>query len=236
VADEPNTPNPEPGNDAPAPAAVVERPSVIPETMWDGEKNAPKWDDLGAAVTERDALKNQQAERAAQIPATPDAYKFELPKDFELPGGYKWEADPKDPLVAGVKEYAAKNKLTQGEVSDLVKLYAGHQAEQIKSLDTFKAEQTKTLGEKAPERRAAVNTFIDSMFGKDDPKGAILKTMTDYAPGVEALEAIIAKAGGINPRGTAGATDQSNPNAKNVELVGQPGGGRRLLDAANAES
>jgi hypothetical protein len=117
VADEPNpNPNPEGSGEA----APVARPDYIPETIWDGEKGTPKID-LAATLAERDTLRTAADERAAKIPASPDAYSFDLPKDFELPNGYKWEADPKDPLVAAVKEYAVANKLTQDEVGGLVK-------------------------------------------------------------------------------------------------------------------
>lgn len=213
-------------------AAAVTRPDYIPETIWDGEKNAPKID-LASTLSEYDALKAQTTERAAQIPTTPEGYKFELPEGFELPGGYKWQADPKDPIVSGFRQLAADLKLTQPEVQKLVAFEAIRQAEQIKSRADFATEQTKALGEKAGERRAAASTYIDSIFKKDDPQSAILKTLLDYAPGVEALEAIIAKSG-IQTRGNSSIVTEDK-NAANAAIVGTEGAGRKLLSIANAK-
>jgi hypothetical protein len=209
-------------------------PEYIPETIWDGEKNAPKID-LAADPDRTRSFQDPGRRARREDPGRPDAYSFDLPKDFELPGGYKWEADPKDPLVAGVKEFAATNKLTQDEVGGLVKLYAPP-GQPDQGASRFVQEQTKALGEKATERRAAVNTFIDGMFKKDDPKGAMLKTMLDYAPGVEAMEALIAKAGGVQPRGNPGGADQPNQNAEMAEQIGKVPMGKKLLDLANSQS
>lgn len=224
-----------PQDQAPPPdgnTAPVARPDYIPETIWDGEKNAPKID-LAAALTERDTLSAAAAERAAKIPAE---YKFDLPKDFELPGGYKWEADPKDPLVVAVKAFAVENKLTQDEVGGLVKMYAGNEAAKIKAQAEFAVEQTKALGEKAGDRRAAVTTFIDGLFPKGDPKGAMLKTMVDFAPGVEAMEALIGKMNGVKMPGNPGAGDPPNQNAELAENIGKVPMGKKLLDMANSQS
>lgn len=217
-----------------APPAAA-RPDYIPETIWDGEKNAPKID-LAATLAEHSAFKTASDDRAAKIPATPDAYSFDLPKDFELPGGYKWEADPKDPLVVAVKAFAVENKLTQDEVGGLVKMYAGNEAAKIKAQAEFAAEQTKALGEKAGDRRAAVTTFIDGLFAKGDPKGAMLKTMVDFAPGVEAMEALIGKMNGVKLPGNPGAGDPPNQNAELADNIGKVPMGKKLLDLANSQS
>lgn len=234
MSDPINQDTPPPADNAPAPV-VAARPEYIPETIWDSEKSAPKID-LAASLAERDALKTAADERAAKIPATPDAYSFDLPKDFALPGGYKWEADPKDPLVVAVKAFAVENKLTQDEVGGLVRMYAASEAQKIQSQQAFVAEQTKALGEKAGDRRAAVTTFIDSMFAKGDPKGDMLKTMVDFAPGVEALEAIIAKSNGIKLPGNPGGGDPPNQNAELADKIGKVPMGKALLDLGNSQA
>lgn len=211
----------------------MERPTQLAEGLWDAEKSAPKWDDIGAAVTERDALKAQAAERAAKIPATPDAYAFNLPDAVKLPDGFRWEADAKDPLVVATRELAAKNNWTQDEVSDLVGLYAQAEIAKQDSLKAFAAEQTKQLGEKAEVRRTAARTFIDSVFKKDDPQGEMLRTILEYAPGVGAIETLMGKMSGIDLRGT-GNDQQADKNAEMKENIGKPGMGLKLINQANS--
>lgn len=216
-------------NAAPA-AATVSRPDYIPETIWDGEKNAPKID-LAATLTEYDTFKTQAAERAALIPAKPEEYKFDLPKGFELPAGKQWLADPNDPMVASFRTLASELKLTQPEVERLVAFEAGRQANELKAQAAFDDAQTKALGSNAEARRADLSGRLDAIFQKDSKESAIFKTLLVYEDGVVGLEKLFA---GVATRGNAGDRTNENKNAENVALVGTPGGGRRLLQAANA--
>ena len=220
----------------PAPAAgdvpAVTRPEFIPETIWDSEKNAPKID-LAATLTEHDTMKAAAAERAAKIPAKPDDYKFDLPKDFEIPAGMTWKADPAEPLVAAFRDYAVENKLTQDEVQGVVKLFAANQVQELKAREAFDAEQTKALGANAEQRRGAVTTW---MKGALNPQQAsILSTLLPYKDGVEALEAVMKKAGSLDTRGNGGESDQPDKNTELAENVGKKGGAMALLRAGNAK-
>ncbi len=119
---DPNSPPPPGGSGDPPPApapVAAQRPDYIPETIWDGEKNAPKID-LAATLTEFGTLKEQATARAALIPAKPEEYKFDLPQDFEMPQGYTWKQDPNDPVITGFRELATELKLTQPEVQRLI--------------------------------------------------------------------------------------------------------------------
>lgn len=180
-----------------APVAA-QRPDYIPETIWDGEKNAPKID-LGATLTEYGTLKEQADARAALIPAKPEEYKFDLPADFEMPEGYTWKQDPKDPVIAGFRELATELKLTQPEVQRLATFEAKRQAAEIANQKAFDAEQTKALGENAEARRKAATDWITANTTPE--RAAVLKTLTHYALGVEAIEDIIAKGVGVTLRG-----------------------------------
>jgi hypothetical protein len=116
-------------------------------------------------------------------------------------------------------------------------LYASSEAQKIQAQEAFVQEQTKALGEKASDRRAAVTTFIDGMFAKGDPKGDMLKTMVDFAPGVEAMEALISKMSGVKLPGNPGAGDPPNRNAELAEQIGKGKPmGKQLLDLANSQS
>lgn len=214
-------------------APVVTRPEYVPETIWDSEKNAPKID-LAATLTEYDTLKASTAERAKLIPASPDEYKFDLPEGFELPAGYTWKADPKDPVVAGFRELATELKMTQPEVQRLVAFEAKRQVEGMKAQQDFDAEQTKQLGANADQRRTAAKTWLNATV--TPAQAQVLSTLLDYKDGVEALETVMAKAGGINPRGDAGDGTPINKNAEAAELVGKPGGAMALLRQGNAKN
>jgi len=211
-------------------AGAVTRPDYIPETIWDSEKNAPKID-LAATLTEAETLKASAAERAALIPEKPDDYKFELPSDFELPGGYKWQADAKDPIVAGFRELATELKLTQPEVQRLVKFEATRQAQQLKAQNDFDAEQTKQLGANAEARRTAAQTWMAK--AATPAQAQVLTALLDYKDGVEFIESVIAKLNGVELRGGSGDEGKESPNKELAENAGKPGAGMAFLRAAN---
>jgi hypothetical protein len=232
MADEPapgGEGNPAPDNTGTA----ISRHDAIPENYFDGETKSYKFEDIGAALSERDTLKATFDERAKLIPEKPDDYKFDLPQDFKLPDGYKWEARPDDPLVKGMREIAVKHKLTTAEVADITALYASTQAQSIQSQGAFAAEQTKLLGENATGRRKAAGEWLGRVFGNNPAQKAMLESMLDYAPGVEAIETLIAQAGGPQARGTPGGDGPSNRNKELAEKAGKPGGGMALLREAN---
>jgi hypothetical protein len=211
-------------------AAAVERHQAIPENYFKAESGYD-YDAIGSALGEAATLKAAAEDRAKQIPAKPDDYKFELPRGFELPGGYKWEANPTDPVVAGFRTLASDLKLTQPEVQKLVAFEATRQANEIKAQGAFDAEQTKALGANAEQRRTDLKGRIAASTTPE--RAAVLNAMLKYAGGVEALEDIFSKAG-IAPRGNAG--DQQHGDAKKaalIEQVGKPGGASAILRAAH---
>lgn len=200
-------------------AAVVSRPDYIPEAIWDGEKNAPKID-LAASLAERDALKSAADERAAKIPASADAYSFDLPGDFEVPDGMKWTADAKDPRVIAVRALAAERQWTQDDVTALSKLQATLDTEELKASRAFEVEQTKALGANAEQRRAAAKVWIDGITDKDPEESKVLTTLLDYAVGVKAIERIIGKAGGVVLTGNSGGDKTvADPEQKKLNAM-----------------
>lgn len=216
---------------APASGAIT-RPDSIPETFWDTDKNSAKFDDIGAALTERETLKTAADARAKLIPAKPDDYKFDLPEGFKMPDGYQWSADAKEPLVAGFRTLAAELSLTQPEVQKLVAFEATRQANEITGRKAFEAEQTKALGANADQRRQAAGDWIDAKV-TDPGRAKVLKTMLTYAQGVEAIEDLISNAN-VGTRGNAG--DSKEGDAKTAALIdniGKPGGAMKLLRARN---
>lgn len=218
---DPNNPPPSGGNvdptPAPAPAPVAaQRPDYIPETIWDGEKNAPKID-LAATLTEYGTLKEQADARAALIPAKPEEYKFDLPNDFEMPQGYSWKQDANDPVISGFRELATELKLTQPEVQRLVSFEAKRQAAEIANQQAFDAEQTKALGEKAEDRRKAASEWLTANTTPE--RAAALKSVLITALGVEAIEDLIAKGIGVNTRGNPDHVEQDTRTPEQIRLA-----------------
>lgn len=187
------------GNGGNAPSA---RPEYLPETYWDTEKNSVKAEDLTRDLSELPTLrefKTAADTRAAAIPKTADDYKIELPADFQLPEGTKFIADPKDPLVVGVRTYAKEHGLDQAAVTDLTKMWAGMLASEHSALKAAETEQMKALGDAAQDRIKAANTWLTGQL-KPEQVQAIAPALRTKA-GVEAVEALITKFSGLQPRG-----------------------------------
>src|SRR6516162_4595460 len=86
----PATPAPGPTGPATAPA---ERPSWLPETFADPTAFRAGYDELAA-------FKASQDVRRSTLPPSPTDYKAELPPDFKIPEGIKYEFNNTDPLLA----------------------------------------------------------------------------------------------------------------------------------------
>lgn len=217
---DPNSPPPPAGSDAPIPVvpavAAAQRPEYIPETVWDSEKNAPKID-LAATLTEYGTLKEQADARAALIPAKPEDIKFDLPSDFEMPQGYTWKQDANDPIITGFRELATELKLTQPEVQRLVAFEARRQSAEIANQQKFDSEQTKALGEKADDRRKAASDWLTANTTPE--RAAALKSVLITALGVEAVEDLIAKGIGVNTRGNSETVEQSTVTPEQKKLA-----------------
>lgn len=202
-----SSPAPAPSSSAPAPAAPVaaspqtpaspvttspttpaERPDWLPaDEFWDAEKKELKGADLGKKFNEMATRIAADDVRKGALPATPDAYKLDLPADFKAPAGVDFKLDTANPALGAVKTFAHKHGLTQDAVTELIGIYAGNEVgteARIKAAAT--AEVTK-LGATGPARVDAVTRFMDaSGLG-------VLKSTLVTAAQVEAWESHITK-------------------------------------------
>lgn len=213
--------------------AVSERPAYIPEAYFDPDTKTVKAEDLTRDLGELPALRELKTAADARAAAIPKdgAYKFELPADFKLPEGTKFIADPKDPLVVGVRELAKTRGWTQDDVNEVTKMWAGMLAGEHEAMKAADAEQMKALGGGAPDRIKAANTWLSGHLSATQAKalGPALRTKD----GVEAVEALIEKFKGVKPVGDLNGGKTPNVNADLAENVGKPGGGMALLRASN---
>jgi len=125
------------------------------------------------AITEAElsAMLERQANddlRKATLPATPDAYKAELPADLTLPGGAQFKFNDADPLLATAKNWAHARGLDQAAFSELLGIYAGHEAQRQSEIAQAQAAEVAKLGVNAPQRVDAVMTWVNSLIGSRD--------------------------------------------------------------------
>jgi hypothetical protein len=155
--------------------------------IGDLELSAREWQDLAAHKAESDL-------RKAQVPASANEYKLELPKDLKLPTAFALakENDPRfGPGIAAAREWAHKNQLSQGQFSDLLAIYAttvSHSELMIQN--AARAEQEK-MGISGPARIDAISMFLRGRYGDTAAMPMIWTLKT--ASQVEIWENIITK-------------------------------------------
>lgn len=188
---------PAPAADTPAAPPSATRPDWLPGDLWDDAAGKPKVD-LGDLA----ALKAQQAERAAQIPADPAGYKADLPE------GVGFKVDANDPLLGEARAWAHKEGLTQAQFSGILTLRAKMaQAEAAAGQAAIQAEIGK-LGDKAAARIDTVTGFLKGRL----PAGQFdaIRAATTTAAGVEALESLMALVSGPKLPGSLGGAPPSD--------------------------
>jgi hypothetical protein len=125
--------------------------------------------------------------RRGTLPATPDAYKVELPADFKLPAGVDFKLDATNPAVASLKAVAHKHGLTQDAVNEIIGVYAGNEVGSEARIAAARTAEVGKLGATGPARIDAVTRFMDaSGLG-------VLKSGLITAAQVEAWESHITK-------------------------------------------
>ncbi len=210
--------SPAPGADpAPAgdpPAAKLERPDWLPESLWDAEKGFKQQDfeDLVAFKAERTSAE-------ASRPESPDAYEAKLPEGFKLPDGVQVEdgqsvINADDPRIAELRKVAHEKGWSQQDFEDVLAMGINMDiAADAKRTELLEAERAK-LGSRAKDRVQAVASWVDAKLG---PKlGNSLKQMMFTAEQIEAFERLMS----LNRRdvpGTPGASREARDGSGQIE-------------------
>lgn len=198
---------------AAASTSKVERPAGIDDAFFDPAKGVlfdklvPAFNDLKAYKAERDSV-------AAQVPDKPEDYAVELPKDFKLPDGTKFEVDPNSPLLAPAREFAKSVGMTQDQFKVLVSLQAQSQIAQDKELEAALADENKKLGSKVTERRTTASRELHSKMPAE-LANALLTSAFFTAKQVEAVE-------WINRNLKSGAGANFNANGREASSKPEP--------------
>jgi hypothetical protein len=174
-------PGDKPANEAPAPPAEGE-PAKFKVGKYEVDEAA-----LGAMM-ERQALDDL---RKATIPLNADAYKAELPADLKLPGNLNYKLDPTNPSLAAARNWAHAKGLTQDEFSQVLGIYASHEASQEFALAERSRAEIAKAGVNAPQRVDAVNKWLTATFGEADSAPLKATNVTDAH--LRAWETVITK-------------------------------------------
>ena len=143
--------------------------------MWDADKGA-KADDIKALFSDAEKARA----RAAGVPASPDAYKPELPKLEGMPDGVT--VDTADPRFKAAAKVAHDAGLSQKEFSALLGVEAQRVMAQQKQIGEAIKARDEALGPNGTARVDAVNTFFKSIAPDDKVAFELGKTL--FTPGV----------------------------------------------------
>jgi hypothetical protein len=163
------------GDAPPPPADQQQPPPVAP-----GEK--VKIGKYEVSEAELGTMMDRQAQedlRKATLPPSPDDYKLELSPGAKLPGEVEYKFNAGDPSLAALKNWAHAKGFDQSTLSEMLTIYATHEATQNAALAARSREEVAKAGVNAPARVDAVNRFVIAEMGADDAKSINALIVTD---------------------------------------------------------
>jgi len=119
-----------------------------------------------ASYDELAAFRAADQVRRSTLPTSPNDYKAELPADFKIPDGIKYEFNNADPLLAQAQAVAHEAGLSQEQFSKLLALYAGGQVSSQQQIQTARNAEIAKLGATGPTRIDALTTFFRAYLGE----------------------------------------------------------------------
>jgi hypothetical protein len=140
------------------------------------------------------ALMQQKANddlRKARMPSSPDGYELKLPADFKMPDGVEFKLDTSNPIYQDVRRWAFSKQLDGQAVSEMLGIYASHQAAEEAKVRAAGQREVEKLGTNATARITALNTWMRGAVG-DELAGA-LGSMMVTEKSVRALEKLQAR-------------------------------------------
>jgi hypothetical protein len=113
------------------------------------------------------------------LPASPELYEAKLPADLKLPGNVEYKFDQSNPSLVAARNWAHAKGLSQDEFSQVLGIYASHEAAQNAALAERSRQEILKAGVTAPMRVDAVSKFITGEMGTADAKPIIATLVTD---------------------------------------------------------
>ena len=161
--------------DAPPPSADQQQPPAA-----QGEKvKIGKYEVSEAELASMMDRQAQEDLKRATLPSAPEAYKAELPADLKLPGGIEYKFDQSNPSLAAARNMAHSMGLSQDQFSQILGVYASHEAQQNAMLAERSRQEVAKAGVNAPQRVDAVSRFITAEMGEADAAPIRATIVTD---------------------------------------------------------
>jgi hypothetical protein len=162
--------------DAPPPSADQQQPPAAAQ----GEKvKIGKYEVSEAELASMMDRQAQEDLKKATLPPAPEAYKAELPADLKLPGGVEYKFDQSNPSLVAARNWAHAKGLSQDEFSQVLGIYASHEAQQNAMLAERSRQEVAKAGVNAPQRVDAVSRFITAEMGEADAAPIRATIVTD---------------------------------------------------------
>jgi hypothetical protein len=117
--------------------------------------------------------------RKATLPPTPDDYKLELSPGAKLPGEVEYKFNAGDPSLVALKNWAHAKGFDQSTLSEMLTIYATHEAQQNAVLAERSRAEVAKAGINAPQRVDAVSKWITGEMGEVDAKPIRATIVTD---------------------------------------------------------
>jgi hypothetical protein len=126
-------------------------------------------------------LDRQAAEdlKRATLPAAAADYRPVLPEGLALPGGHTYTFDPADPSLAAAQNWAHSKGLSQSEFSEVLAIYASHEAQRETVLAEVARAEIAKAGANAGQRVDAIGRWIRGEVGDADAKPILATIVTD---------------------------------------------------------
>ena len=103
--------------------------------------------------------------RKNSLPAVPEGYKIELPKDFQAPHGVKFEFDQNSAELQNFRKLAHSRGLDQQTFSEALGIYAANRIGEQQTLSVARDAEMQKLGSAGQNRISAVETWLKSQVG-----------------------------------------------------------------------
>ena len=141
--------------------------------------------------------------RKATLPADPAAYALDLPADFQMPEGVKWQWNVNDPvqgpLIGMAKEFAHAHGIDQAGFSKMMGLYAATQVHEAQMIAKARAAEVAKLGATGPARIDAAVQFLRGTLGDELAKALTVNLFTaNQIRAIEGLQQRYTNQGGGN--------------------------------------
>lgn len=210
-------------------------PEGLDPKFWD-PKTGVKTPDLIKSFQELSARDAAAAAKAATVPAKPEDYTLDLPKEFKAPDGFNLSINDKDPRLPMVRAFAKAHSLGQDGFSELLALDVQFKAAQLRQVtaqaDAIHAAETKALGENGPQRLQSVTAFLEkhltpkrftALVGELSPdKKTRIGGFTTRADAVEAIEHLVSMATASGIPGQKNNETPNGPADKPIEQLFYP--------------